>query len=301
MARRGRSVGVAVGVLAAALGSSVAVPAASAGGGARPATAVALDESAVVRSRVVDGSTVVIRGDGDETVLTLPQPLQVRAVEPGGDRVVLGPLLARGANTYEPGGRTTTTLVVADLVAGTSRTFELPRNVEPEAFGVGAAGRDQLFVVDHRPAAKPVSYRVGVVNLADGRYHGLTGPNKQPLDLDMTGVARKQVLSAGGTQLYTLYLRHGHSDAEHHDDPGATLAFVHVLDLAAGWAYCVDLPGIGHGPTRASSIALSEDGSQVVVTDRHAGKRVRVDVSSLDAGQLAGGGSPALSVEPIAQ
>jgi hypothetical protein len=304
--RRTRTVGVAAAALLVALGT-VAAPPAVAGGGAHTATAVALDDSAVVRSRIVDGTTVVTRGGRDEPVLTLPRPLQVRAVEPGGERVVLGPLLARGANTYEPGGRESTTLVVADLVAGTSRTFELPRNVEPEAFGVGAGGREQLFVVDHRPAAQPVSYRVGAVNLVDGSYHGLSGPGKQPLDIDMTGVARKQVLSAGGTQLYTLYLRHGHSDAEHHDaehgDDGSatTLAFVHVLDLSAGWAYCVDLPGVGHGPTRASSIALSDDGSEVVVTDRHAGKRVLVDVASLDVGRLANGESPVLAEQPIAQ
>jgi hypothetical protein len=265
------------------------------------ATVAAFDRSATFRSVVDDGRTSVQRLPDRETVLTLDEPLQLRAVEAGGSRIALATPLAPGADAYRPGGRTTTRLVVADLAAGTTRTFDVPRNIEPEAFGVGIGGREQLFVVDHRPAEDPSSYRVGAVDLTDGRFGGLIGPNKTPLDIDMTGVARKQVLSRSGQQLYTLYLRHEHSGGVR-DGHGASetpavrgVAFVHVLDLAGVWAYCVDLPGVGHGDARASSIRLSDDGATLVVTDRHAGKRVAIPTAALSVDRLASG-SPELTV-----
>ena len=261
------------------------------------ATVAAFDRSATLRS-VVDGSTTVVTSvPGGETVVTIDEPLQLRAVEPGGRRIALATPLPAGADAYRPGGRASTRLVVADLDTGATRSYDVPRNVEPEAFGVGIGGRDRLFVVDHRPAEEPSSYRVGAINLASGEFEGLIGPNKRPLDIDMTGVARKQVLSASGDQLYTLYLEHEHGGgtsgertAGAHGSPvGQGVAFVHVLDLAGVWAYCVDLPGIGHGPASASSIRLSADGTQLVVTDRHAGQRLVIPTVDLQIEQLASG------------
>lgn len=245
----------------------------------------ALDESTRARSRIVDEKTLVSGNRAGSRTLELAEPLQLRVVESRGERVVLATPLAPGADTYRPGGRESTRLVVADLGTGTSRAYDVPRNVEPEAFGTGP-GRDLLFVVDHRPAGDPSSYRVGAINLVDGTFQDLNGPTKSPLTIEMTGTAHQQVLSTGGTQLYTLYLQHGH------DHTTAGTAFVHVLDLAGGWAYCVDLPGVGHGPAGTSTIRLDRNGDSLLVTDRHARTRHTIRTTDLVVERLAQGPPP---------
>ena len=171
-----------------------------------------------------------------------------------------------------------TRLTVADA-SKQERTYDFERNLEPEAFGIGTPF---LFVVDHRPASNPTYYRVAAVNLDDGSFLELAGPDKKPLE-DMTSTARHQVASHTGDQLYTLYVQHKHTAAHEGVDPAAlpVAAFIHVLDLRGTWAACVDLPGFGHGPVAASSIELSADGDTVVVTDTFAGKRARVQTVDL--------------------
>jgi hypothetical protein len=242
-------------------------------------TLKALDRSVQAQSRIIDGTTVVSRGGDGSAALTLDEPLQLRVVEPGGLRVALATPLADGASTYRPGGRASTRLVVADFSTATSRAYDIPRNVEPEAFGVGSS-RHLLFVVDHRPALDPSSYRVGVVDLTDGSFRGLLGPTKTPLDIDMRGTAHQQVLSVDGTQLYTLYVNHDHNASP------SGIAFVHVLDLTGAWAYCVDLPGVGHGPAGSSTIRLHRNGDAIVVTDRHADTRLAIRTADLASNRL---------------
>ena len=41
------------------------------------------------------------------------------------------------ADIYHPGGRASTRLVVVDVASGSTRAYDVPGNVEPEAFGVG--------------------------------------------------------------------------------------------------------------------------------------------------------------------
>lgn len=299
--RRGRIVMVALAAAVSALAALGPALPARAGGVDRVDEVSSLDRTAALRSLVTHGRTLVQRVPGGETVLTLDEPLQLRAVESGGSRVALATPLAPGADAYRPGGRTSTRLVVADLATGATRAYDVPRNVEPEAFGTGIGGHDRLFVVDHRPADDPSSYRVGAIDLASGAYAGLFGPNKVPLDIDMRGIARKQVLSASGDQLYTLYLEHGHDGGAHEGGDARTatgVAFVHVLDLAGAWAYCVDLPGVGRGPERASTIRLSVDGAELVVTDRHARKRITIPTADLTIGRL-GSAPPDLTVTRV--
>ena len=288
---RARRIGLftLVAVLAVAVPiSGVSADAPSAG---TTVTLKALDRSAQAQSRIIDGKTVVSRAGDGSAALTVDEPLQLRVVEPGGARVALATPLAAGTDTYRPGGRASTRLVVADLSTGTSRAYDVPRNVEPEAFGVGPS-RDLLFVIDHRPALDPSSYHVGVVDLVNGNFRGLSGPTKTPLDIDMTGTAHRQVLSADGTQLYTLYLDHDHANAP------SGIAFVHVLDLTGGWAYCVDLPGVGHGPAGSSTIRLNRNGDALVVTDRHADTRLTIRTADLALSRLANG-APRVAVRSL--
>jgi DNA-binding beta-propeller fold protein YncE len=65
-------------------------------------------------------------------------------------------------------------------------------------------------------------------------------------------------------------------------------AFVHVLSLAEGWAYCVDLPlPFGMGPASAHALALSPDGRRLYTVDRSTGTLAVVDTESLQLLQTA--------------
>ena len=276
MRGRGLRVTIVIGMLSG-LGvvGTVAGPA-----GAKTLDAVTSRDGIGFRSIIVDGQTRVERSSpGYEHVVTLDEPLQLRLVEPGGRRMVLGPPLTAGADAYHPGGRTSTCLVVVDVANGSTRAYEVPGNVEPEAFGVGFPA---LFVIDHRPAKSPNYYRVASMGLDTGQVEPLLGPDKFPLSEDMSGTAREQVYAASGRQLYTLYAQPRDADL-----PGARYdwseSFVHVLDLAENWAYCVDLPeSFGRGSAHSADITLDPDGASLYVADTRAGKLAVLDTGALD-------------------
>jgi hypothetical protein len=291
VAMRGRALGLTIvmGVLSG-LGSVVAVAGAA---GAKTLDTVTSRDAIAFRSIRVDGQTRLDRTSPDyQHVLTLDEPLELRLVEPGGQRVVLGTPLPKGADTYHPGGRASTHLVVVDVATGATRAYGVPRNIEPEAFGVGVPA---LFVIDHRPATHPTYYRVASMSLQTGQVEPLNGPDKLPLGEDMSGTARQQVYASSGDQLYTLYAQP--KDADLAAAPNvASESFVHVLDLAENWAYCVDLPeSFGRGWARTASIALDSGGTKLYVADTRAGKLAVLDTGTLDRNALING-EPAVKV-----
>jgi hypothetical protein len=231
------------------------------------------------------------RGDAARVVAASPAPSEAPA--PAIPHVVRSTAGRTATAEKLAEGRTRLTVVDA---AQHERTYDFDRNLEPEAFGIGTPF---LFVVDHRPANNPTYYRVAAVNLDDGSFLELLGPNKKPLE-DMTGTARRQVASRTGDQLYTLYVQHKHTAAHEGVDPDAlpVAAFIHVLDLRGTWAECVDLPGFGHGPVAASTIELGDGGETVVVTDTFAGKRATVRTAELTTEMLRSK-MPAVQIEPI--
>src|SRR5207244_476857 len=75
---------------------------------------------------------------------------------------------------------------------------------------------------------------------------------------DMHGTTVRGVLNADRTVLATLYR-----------DPtdAAEPAFVHILDLVHGWAYCADLPApFGTGPPGSDRIELTPADTVIVTT-----------------------------------
>ena len=171
-----------------------------------------------------------------------------------------------------------------DKLSGKVELMTLPRNLEPEAFS--SDGRT-LFTIDHRPAADPEMYRVSALDLRTRVVRDVIGPWKQPLIEEMRGEGRQQVWAPEGGQLFTLYVRqtHVHVEGEHdhpggdrpHTDVAGTDAFVHVLDVDAGWALCLELPvGFGLGPTGSTDIMVTDGGETVTVVDHHIGQRVDI-------------------------
>jgi DNA-binding beta-propeller fold protein YncE len=104
------------------------------------------------------------------------------------------------------------------------------------------------------------------------------------------------VLAPDYRTLYTLYTKQpDHVHARDMVQAGGTgqphvhvQAFVHVLSLTEGWAYCLDLPlPFGAGPAAAHTLALSPDGERLYVADRSTGSLAVADTKTLELSRVA--------------
>jgi hypothetical protein len=156
------------------------------------------------------------------------------------------------------------------------REYALSGVVEPDAFTQDATG---LFVLEWFPAEAPDHYRVRRLDLASGHLHPLLTRDKSPVpagaEEEMSGDGRQAVLAPDRQILYTLYTHqpgHRHTRDLIAGRPGGVHAFVHVLHLAQGWAYCLDLPEpFGAGPAEGHALAVSADGQRLAVADTTSG------------------------------
>ena len=166
---------------------------------------------------------------------------------------------------------------MVDGISGAPRArFDLPGNVEPEAFSTDGA---QLVVLDHHD----VGYRVQLLDLTTGNRYDTSDENKNPIG-DMTGHRVRGVLSADRTLLATLYQNPGHPE-----DP----AFVHVLNLS-GFAYCVDLPA-AFGESPDGNVLIERAGDEVKVISEHADQRAQFSLEEL---QRVGSSNVRVTVTP---
>ena len=206
--------------------------------------------------------------------------LEARVASTSGRLVALGEPRQGSTNLWMPEGRARTKLVVA-TAEGRKRVYRLDGNYEPEAFSTNDRN---LFLIQYVPALQPDRYRVRVLKLGSGRIVRVGRRVKAAPD-EMRGTGRRQVFDADGSRLYTLYTRqppnYTHRDPVVHDD-GMVHAFVHVLDLTAGWAHCIDLPmPFGTGSAAASAIAISDDEARVYVIDWSGGAVAAIDTRRL--------------------
>jgi hypothetical protein len=206
--------------------------------------------------------------DGEVTVDTvLNGTLNLRAVSYRGDLVALSPD-ARAVNGRQP-GRASTKLVVAATTGGIpTRTYDVAANIEPEAFSTDGRA---LFVVQYLPPMDPDRYQVRRLDLATGDLtlvQSIDGANQG----QMPGIARTSVMAPDGRRLYTLYTS---------EENGQRYSFVHVLDLDAQWAHCVDLPLTFGADPEAMGIAINPMGSRVYVADVAAGKVAAIDTTQV--------------------
>lgn len=154
--------------------------------------------------------------------------------------------------------------------------FELPGNVVPEAFSPNGYA---LYVLDYVPPKTPDGYRVRAVDLSTGRVLPLslaTQFKQLPTEPDevMRGQGRRAVYDATRDILFTLYIRAG-------SDPDMR-AFIHCLNLAQGWAYCVDLPEpFGLTDATGHTIAMATDNGMVFAVNAEAGVVASVNPDQL--------------------
>jgi hypothetical protein len=173
--------------------------------------------------------------------------------------------------------RNRTPILVVDINAGQVQHFSLIGRVVPEAFSTDDG---RLFLIHYLAGAS--RYRLIELNLSDGSVAPLGARIKQPAPTEMVGAGRAQVASPDGRILYTLYTRqpatfpHGRRPGQ--TAPAGGTAFVHVLNLEAGSAHCVELPeSFGAGSIATQAMAISPDGARLFVVD---GPRRRAAVVS---------------------
>jgi hypothetical protein len=222
----------------------------------------ALDDSAVFSIR------------GDELVRLDPQTyavlsawprekgmVSISAVSPGGRWVAL----TDHTGPYSEEQRQTQ-LTVFDAEAGAATShLALAGDVRPEAFSVN--GR-LVFALDDRGD----HYRVQTIDLATGERYDTSDRDKTPEIEEMRGVTVRGVYNTARTVLATLYRNPGDEE-----EP----AFVHILDLVHGWAYCADLPPpFGTGAPGSDEIELTA-ADTALVTATEAARVAEIDINEV--------------------
>jgi hypothetical protein len=245
-----------------------------------------------------DGTRVeTLRGEdgaliGSHAVPDVQAPL---VASPRGRLVALGPSAGVAGSWLAP-GREWSTLTIADVERGTHRAYRLQGNYAPEAFSLRD---DRLFLVEYLPAHAPDRYRVRQLDLTTGDVLPVGGRNDKALaagqsvatvEEEMRGRSRMHIMAPNHSFLYTLYV-HDEDHLHRRDAPELgglgrpdpnVHAFVHVLSLADGWAYCLDLPAqFGLGPSDNLAVALSADGKRLHVADLTAGRMAIADTEQL--------------------
>ncbi|MGN9810229.1 YncE family protein [Micromonospora sp. BQ11] len=236
------------------------------------------------------------------TRVTLPGRWVPQTVSTSGTTVALTSTAVH-VTTGRPDGRAVTPVLIADET-GVRHRLELRGNFVPETFTDDLAG---LFVLEWLPATAPDRYRVRVVDLATSTPGPLSTRNKAPVppgaEEEMRGDGRQAVLAPDRRVLYTLYTHqpgHQHTRDLVSGRPGNVHAFVHTLNLAERWAYCIDLPHpFGEAPAGGHAMAITPDGSRLFVADVTSGTVAEISTEDLSVRRtvaVAGGAGGAHAV-----
>jgi hypothetical protein len=227
------------------------------------------DWSTVVRSKFVDGETIVTAVDPSTGVEHWSRRIDgrwdVKIVSEDGTVAALSPV----REPFYQYGRRDTTLAIVRGDNSDIQTIALTGNYEPEAFSTD--GRS-VFVISYLPARRPSKYQVRRLDLNSEQVLGVYTPHEE-LQRAMGGTARIQAGSPDGKRLYTLYTVGRGNEAQ---------AFIHVLDLDKLWAHCIDLPqGFGQDAEASTALSVSPDGGKLFVANSAAGMVAEVDTEAL--------------------
>jgi hypothetical protein len=220
-----------------------------------------------------------------------------RASSSRGTLVALMPPRPEGASPYVPEGRSRTELVVADTASGEMRSYELDGNFEPEAFSTDDRF---IYMIEYLPPNDPDRYRVRTLRLDNGALAPIGRLKGAPSQ--MRGTGRTQVMAPDGNVLYTLYTRQEPNNvhvAQDADRGRHVYSFIHMLNLAEGWAHCIDLPRpFGTGDATVGAITTSPSGSQLFIADPSTNALATVDRNELRVVRRAGLGLEERSLAP---
>jgi hypothetical protein len=240
----------------------------------------------VLYSTTNEGLTTVLHtldpATGEERAQrTLPGAFTLRVVSEDGSMVALTP--PGSTDTYHPVGKDPSRIVVVRRDDPHLQVLDVPGNVEPEAFSLSG---DALFVIDFLPPLAPERYRVARLDLTRGSVDDVRS-KEQELQEPMRGTARAQAMAPDGRRLYTLYKRDATAD-----EPAE--AFVHVLDLDAETATCVDLP-TEFADDPLGAVTVSPSGDRLYVVSPNIGKLAELDLQSMTVARTGTVAPPAAS------
>jgi len=254
--------------------------------GCAPVAASSVDDAARLAAlprlvlRDEAGQVVTVGGGADVAVVEGIVAMDDRtivpatAAPPGLAPVVASPRAGLVAHATAPtqlapgtiaAGRTTSRVVVT-ATDGRRWDVTLDGNVVPEAFSSRPKPGEapQLYAVEYLPADAPQRYRVRVLDLGTGE---LSWPRnlrfKAPVDTEMAGVSRDQVVASRRGLLFTLY--RGRRPGDDHD-----YAFVHVLS-ASGGVWCLGVPNELRLDRSPGVVAVSPDESTLYVASAAGG------------------------------
>jgi hypothetical protein len=243
-------------------------------------SAVPSRDWSVLYATTTDGTATTLHtldpATGDEVDRrTVPGIFTVRTVSENGEMVALTPPPPIGTDTYHPVAKDPTPLVIVRRGDPDPQRLDVPGNVEPEAFSLSG---DALFVIDFVPPLAPERYRVARLDLTRGTVDDVRSKEEE-LQEPMRGTARAQTVAPDGRRLYTLYTRDATAD-----EPAE--AFVHVLDLDAETASCVDLPP-EFATDPLGAVAVTPSGSRLFVYSPMASALAELDTRSLEIPRTA--------------
>src|SRR4029079_16671837 len=137
--------------------------------------------------------------------------------------------------------------------------------------GLSTAG-DALYLIQYLPAAKPDHYAVRVYDRVAKGLQDRAIVDKRETDEVMVGDRWQAVGAPNGEWLLSLYLR-----------PQAGTAFIHALNLANRYAWCIDRPF--HASTldqlKYSTLALAPDGHTLFAANAALGQVAQIDVDNV--------------------
>jgi hypothetical protein len=244
------------------------------------AAAVPSRDWSVLYAATDDGTTTTLltldpATGAEQDRRTIPGVFTVRTVSEDGSMVALTPPLPPGADTYHPAAKDPTPMVIVRRGDPDPQVLSVPGNVEPEAFALSG---DALFVIDFVPPLAPQKYRVARLDLTKNTVDDVWSKEDE-LQAPMRGTARAQTVSPDGRRLYTLYTRDATAD-----EPAE--AFVHVLDLDAERASCVDLPP-EFSADPLGAVAVTPSGTRLYVYAPATGALAELDTKSLSISRTA--------------
>ncbi len=174
-------------------------------------------------------------------------------------------------------------------VTGLDRDFDVPGDIEPEAFSPDGG---KLYVLDHLTD----SYRVRLLDLETGELNRLNIKDKglvpELAEEVMRGHWQQAVWDSRTGILFSLYTHGG--DHQHTGQllgvrPNApdVHAFIHALHLADSWAVCIDLPS-PFGDSAAGAHALALGDGRLYAVNAAAGATAEIDRSALKVLSIKG-------------
>jgi hypothetical protein len=179
--------------------------------------------------------------------------------------------------TWTESGTWQTEILVVDLDENPwPHRFVLDGNFEVEVL---SARGDALFLVEHRPAARPDHYVIRLYDLLLDALQEGELVDKRNVDEVMAGLAWDSVASADGTWLLTLYL-----------STARDVAFVHTLNLVNRYPVCIDLPsGFGEFDLlKHYTQALAPNGRSLFAANPALGAVAVIDLGQVQVTEVAG-------------